>query len=454
MSNDFSETRFHRNAEALRTLRKALSFDCDTQLGVDLRALCVSAFRFDRLVCNAAVFGEGWPFMKMHRLLAEAATGIVKSVFKEHKVLDHALAAAFEENPKWGKRDRSFIAETVFEVVRWRRALGFLADSEETNAMCAAQWVRMGYEIPEWWKFKGLSADEMVAREKDLAEQPRAVRESIPDWLDDLGATELGTAWDMEIAALNRRAPVFLRVNTLKTTRSEAMAWLLEAGVECTEVAGLPDALVLAPGKALPKSLRSDGRVEIQDAGSQMIAPLLDPQPGEKIIDACSGAGGKALHIAALMRNEGRVFGMDVDEKKLGELERRAKRAGASCLKPKAIIESTPTDFANFADRLLIDAPCSGLGTLKRQPDLKWRLKPAQLERVRGIQKELLASYAVMLRPGGHLVYATCSILPSENRAAVDTLLDAGGFSLLEERPISPAETGFDGFYAAALVKK
>lgn len=392
--------------------------------------------------------------MKMHRLLAEAATGIVKSVFKEHKVLDHALAAAFEENPKWGKRDRSFIAETVFEVVRWRRALGFLADSEETNAMCAAQWVRMGFEIPDWWTFKGLAADEMIARETDLAAQPRAVRESIPDWLDELGAGELGAAWDAEIAALNRRAPVFLRVNTLKTTRAEAITWLATAGVECSEVPGLPDALVLPPGKALPKPLRGDGRVEIQDAGSQMITPLLDPQPGERIIDACSGAGGKALHIAALMRNEGRVFGMDVDAKKLVELERRAKRAGASCLKPKAIIETTPTDFAGLADRLLIDAPCSGLGTLKRQPDLKWRLKPAQLERVRGIQKELLSSYAVMLRPGGRLVYATCSILPSENRAAVDSLLEKGGFTMLEERPLSPAATGFDGFYTAALVKE
>jgi 16S rRNA (cytosine967-C5)-methyltransferase len=409
---------------------------------------------FIRFVCHDGAFRKGCAFMKMHRLLAEAASGIAKSVFKEHKVLDHALAAAFEENPKWGKRDRSFIAETVFEVVRWRRALGFLADSEETNAMCAAQWVRMGYEIPDWWTFKGLTADEMIVREADLAAQPRAVRESIPDWLDELGAAEVGAAWDAEIAALNRRAPVYLRVNTIKTTREEAFAWLAANGVECTEVPGLPDALVLPPGKALPKPLRSDGRVEIQDAGSQTIAPLLDPRPGETIIDACSGAGGKALHIAALMRNEGRIYAMDVDAKKLGELERRAKRAGASCIKPKAIIGTTPTDFAGMADRLLIDAPCSGLGTLKRQPDLKWRLKPAQLDRVRGIQKELLASYAMMLKPGGRLVYATCSILPSENRAAVDLLVEKGAFTLLEERPISPAATGFDGFYAAALVKE
>ena len=391
--------------------------------------------------------------MKMHRILAEAAAGITKSVFREHKVLDHALAAAFEENPKWGKRDRGFIAETVFEVVRWRRALGFLADSEEANAMCAAQWVRMGYDIPEWWTFKGLTAAEMQAREAELAAQPRAIRESIPDWLDEVGTAELGTAWDAEIAALNQRAPVYLRVNTLKTTRAKAIEWLASHNVLAGEVAGLPDALVLGPNKSLPKALRADGRLEIQDAGSQLIAPCVDPQPGERIIDACSGAGGKALHLAALMGNDGRVFGMDVDTKKLAELDRRAKRAGASCLKSKPILATTPDDFAHIADRLLIDAPCSGLGTLRRQPDLKWRLKPAQLERVRAIQKDLLTRYSAMLKPGGRLVYATCSVLPSENHAAVASLLDQGGFALVEERPISPAAMGYDGFYAAVLVK-
>ncbi len=393
--------------------------------------------------------------MKMHRILAEAASNIAKSVFREHKVLDHELAAAFEENPKWGKRDRSFIAETVFEVARWRRALGFLVESEETTALCAAQWVRMGFELPDWWVYNGRSADEIKAREEELSQQPRAVRESIPDWLDELGVSELGSAWDAELAALNQRAPVFLRVNTLRTTRPEAIAWLASFNVVASEVPNLRDALVLAAGKALPKALRLDGRVEIQDAGSQMIAPFVAPLPGERIIDACSGAGGKSLHLAALMKNEGRVFGMDIDVKKLGELERRAKRAGAHrCVKAKEITSATAVDFAEVADRLLIDAPCSGLGTLKRQPDLKWRLKPAQLERLRGIQKELLEKYTAMLKPGGRLVYATCSILPSENRAAIDRLLEGGGFTLLEEHPVSPAATGFDGFYAAALEKR
>ena len=392
--------------------------------------------------------------MRMHRLLAEAAATIAKSVFREHRVLDHALAEAFEDNPRWGKRDRGFIAETVFEVTRWRRALAFLADSEETTALCAAQWVRMGYELPEWWTHRGADAAAMQAREADLATQPRAVRESVPDWLDAVGEAELGDAWDREITALNQRAAVYLRVNTLKATRPEVIAWLAAAGIDATVVPGLPDALVLPPGKILPKPLRADGRVEIQDAGSQQLAALLDPQPGERVIDACSGAGGKSLHLAALMGNDGRVFGMDVEVGKLAELERRAKRAGATCVKTKPITATTATDFAEVADRLLIDAPCSGLGTLKRQPDLKWRLKPAQLERVRGIQQSLLASYPAMLKRGGKLVYATCSILPSENRTAVDRLVAAGGFRLLEECQVSPATTGFDGFYAALVEKE
>ena len=390
----------------------------------------------------------------MHRILAEAASTIAKSVFREFKVLDHELAAAFEENPKWGKRDRGFIAETVFEVVRWRRTLGFLADSEETTALCAAQWVRMGYELPDWWSYRGASAEEMQAREADLAAQPRAIRESIPDWIDQLGEAELGEAWDSEIAALNKRAAVYLRINTLKTTKQAAIEWLSKLGVETSEVAGVPDALVLAPGKALPKPLRQDGRVEIQDAGSQLVAPMLAPVAGERVIDACSGAGGKALHLAALMGNKGRIFAMDVDGKKLKELERRASRAGATSVSTKLITETIADDFKDVGDRLLIDSPCSGLGTLRRQPDLKWRLKPAALERVKNIQAELLGEYPKMLKPGGLLVYATCSILPSENRKAVDRLVAEGGFAFVEDRTISPSKEGFDGFYGVVLRKQ
>jgi 16S rRNA (cytosine967-C5)-methyltransferase len=153
------------------------------------------------------------------------------------------------------------------------------------------------------------------------------------------------------------------------------------------------------------------------------------------------------------MGNKGRIFAMDVDGKKLKELERRASRAGATSVSTKLITETMADDFKDVGDRLLIDSPCSGLGTLRRQPDLKWRLKPAAFERVKSIQAELLGEYPKMLKSGGLLVYATCSILPSENRKAVDRLIAGGGFELVEDRTVSPAKDGFDGFYGAALRK-
>ena len=352
--------------------------------------------------------------MKLHRHLCDSTLELAKSVLLSHRVADHELATAFEENPKWGKRDRNFVAETLFETTRWRRVLSYLVDSEETNSIITAQWILMGYELPEWHTYNGLPPEEIIARQESIADQPRAVRHSIPDWLDLTGHAELGDLWEPQLAALNEKSSVFLRVNTLLATVEEAQAWLAENNVGTSRVDGYPHALALPPGKMLPKALRLDGRIEIQDPSSQHISPLLDPQPCERIIDACSGAGGKALHLAALSKNEARIFAMDVDGKKLDALKSRARRARATAISPKPITETTPTDFADIADSLLIDSPCSGLGTLKRQPDLKWRLKPAALDRVRSIQAQLLAEYPKMLKPGGKLLYATCSILPSE----------------------------------------
>ena len=299
--------------------------------------------------------------MKLHRHLCASTLELAKSVLVHHRVLDHELAAAFEANPKWGKRDRHFVAESLFETTRWRRALSFLVDSEETNSLLTAQWLLMGYELPEWHSYNGRPTDEILARQSLLPEQPRAIRQSIPDWLDQLGHSELGDLWEPQLVALNEKPNVFLRVNTLLSTVDEAIAWLAENNVETSRVEGHPHALALPPGKMLPKSLRLDGRIEIQDPSSQTIAPLLDPQPGQRIIDACSGAGGKALHLCALSNNQARIFAMDVDPKKLAALQSRAKRARATEISPKPITESTPAYFENIADSLLIDSPCSGL---------------------------------------------------------------------------------------------
>lgn len=393
--------------------------------------------------------------MKLHRHLCASTLEIAKSVLVNHNVADHELATAFEENPKWGKRDRNFVAETLFETTRWRRVLSFLVDSEETNSLITAQWLLMGYELPDWHTYNGLPADEILARQSLIADQPRAVRQSIPDWIDQLGHSELGDLWEPQLAALNQKPSVFLRVNTLLCTVEEAQVWLAENNVETSTLPNHPHALALPVGKMLPKSLRLDGRIEIQDPSSQTISPLLDPQPGERIIDACSGAGGKALHLCALSNNEARVFAMDVDQKKLDALKKRARAARATSISPKPITETTPTDFTEVADSLIIDSPCSGLGTLKRQPDLKWRLKPAALDRVRSIQAQLLAEYPQMLKPGGKLLYATCSILPSENQDQITAFLERnpGKFSLISQHNLLPSETGHDGFHASLLQK-
>lgn len=391
--------------------------------------------------------------MKIHRVLAEACVSILREVFRNHRVLDRELAAAFEANRKWGKRDRSFIAETVFEVTRWRRLLAALAGCDEIRALCAAQWIRMNLEVPDWWQSGAASADEILSRNEETEDLPFAIRESIPDWLDETGRAELGDRWEPEIEALNRRAPVYLRVNRLRCEIEDAIGWLAGEGVDAAPVDGVPDALVLPPGKVLPKSLRHDGRVEIQDAASQLIAPMLASRPGDRIIDACCGAGGKALQIASLCGNDGVIHALDVDARKLDELRHRARRARASCIRTAPILDDTIKGFARKADRLLLDVPCSGLGTLRRQPDLKWRLKPAELERIREVQNSILATYPEMLKPGGTLVYATCSILPSENAGAVRKRIDEGGFTLVDEKVISPAGLGFDGFYAAVLGK-
>jgi len=386
-------------------------------------------------------------------VLAEGCVAILGAVFERGRVLDREVAAAFRSQSRWGKRDRHFVAESVWEVVRWRRALAFVAGSEDTAALLAAAWRRLGYEVPEWWRWDGEALESMARREGELGARPRAVRESVPDWLDRRGEEEMGEAWGLELEALNRRAPVFLRVNRLRSTVADAIEWLRGEGVEAEPVAGAPEALRLEG--TLPKRLREDGRVEIQDAGSQQIVPLLEVEPGMTVIDACAGAGGKSLQIAAELGGGGGLVALDVSEGKLRELRRRARRAGVEGLEVGRWRRETLGAWCGRADRLLIDAPCSGIGTLRRQPDLKWRLEEPGVEKLRRTQRRLLDHHGAMLKAGGRMVYATCSLWPSENRRQVEDLLERdGGWEWLEEREVSPAASGWDGFYAAVLRKR
>jgi 16S rRNA (cytosine967-C5)-methyltransferase len=192
---------------------------------------------------------------------------------------------------------------------------------------------------------------------------------------------------------------------------------------------------------------------EVQDASSQLVAAYLDVQPGMKVVDTCAGAGGKTLHLASLMENKGQLIAMDIYESKLKKLKIRARRNGAHNIDTKVIDSTKPIKkLYNKADRVLIDAPCSGIGVLRRNPDSKWKLQPEFLDEIRKTQQEILVQYSKMVKPGGKLVYATCSVLPSENQDQVKTFLKSNTeFTFVSDQKILASESGYDGFYMALL---
>jgi 16S rRNA (cytosine967-C5)-methyltransferase len=306
--------------------------------------------------------------------------------------------------------------------------------------------------LPEWNEFKGIQRDDVLRRYEEVKSK-RNIRESIPDWLDQLGEAELKESWDNELAALNQEALVVLRANTLKVSRKELRIKLDEEGVVTREDATFEDALILEQRQnVFQVPSFKEGLFEVQDAASQAIAPFMKLEPGMRVIDACAGAGGKTLHIAALMKNKGRIIAMDVEQWKLDELTKRARRAGVSNLEPRLIDSSKVIKrLENSADRLLLDVPCSGLGVLKRNPDAKWKLSEAFINEVKVLQQHIISDYCQMLKPGGLLVYSTCSILPSENEKQVKKFIeDHPTFTLITEKHLMPSD-GFDGFYMALL---
>jgi 16S rRNA (cytosine967-C5)-methyltransferase len=274
-----------------------------------------------------------------------------------------------------------------------------------------------------------------------------------------MGIAELGNIWDQEITALNKQASVVLRANRLKTDVDSLKEKLVAEEILTTTDERFPDALILNErANVFRTQLFTDGLFEVQDAGSQLIAAYLDPKPGERIMDACAGAGGKALHLAAMMENKGQIIATDIYQSKLNELKRRTRRAGAHNIETR-LLESTKTikKLDGKIDGLLIDAPCSGLGVLRRNPDAKWKLQPEFIEKIKETQQEILQSYSRVVKSGGRMVYATCSIFPSENEMQVDKFLksEAGAdFELVDSQTLYAHRDGFDGFFMAKMKKK
>jgi|SRR5690554_2799095 len=395
--------------------------------------------------------------MKLHSNTVYAVVNAIDEIFNRDRYADKVIEKVLRSNPKWGARDRAFIAESVYEMVRWWRLIYTISPSDDLFHLFGTYWLMQGNDLPEWREFRGIDPEEIKYNYGAVSD--RATLQSIPDWLDEMGESLLGDKWDKELDTLNQQANVIIRVNTLKVTREELMKRLKDEGVDTYSPKGYKDALVLAKRQNMFRSPTfKEGLFEVQDASSQRVAMALDVAPGMRVIDACAGAGGKSLHLAALMENKGRILSMDVEEWKLKNTKLRARRAGVSIIEPK-VIEGNKTikRLKESADRLLLDVPCSGLGVLKRNPDTKWKISPESLESVLAVQKDILQNYNTLLKPGGIMVYATCSILPIENQDQVATFLASESgkdFELLEDQKVLAHESGFDGFYIAKLKKK
>lgn len=404
--------------------------------------------------------------MRLYRNLVFATVDALAEIFNEGEYADKVIEKTLKRDKRWGARDRSFIAETTYDIVRWKRLYSEIAEvkapySREKLFRVFAVWATLrGIEIPEDWKQIEPVPTRRIKGKFDELSKIRKYRESIPDWLDELGVKELGEEiWEKEIHALNQQAPVVLRVNTLKTDREKLKAKLLSEGIETEILSKYPDALQLKERANVFKTEAfQEGQFEVQDASSQLVAEFLEVQPGMRVVDTCAGAGGKSLHLAALMENKGQLIATDIYENKLKELKRRARRAGAHNIDPRPIDSSKVIKkLYNTADRVLIDAPCSGLGVLSRNPDAKWKLQPEFLETIKMTQEQILNQYSRIVKPGGKMVYATCSVLPSENEVQVQKFLsteEGKPFKLSKEQKILSSETGYDGFYMALLEKE
>ena len=403
--------------------------------------------------------------MRLHRNLVFATIDSLHSIFNEQKPADKVLRSVLKRDKRWGSRDRSFIAETTYDIVRWKRLYQEIAEvkppfDRDNLFRLFVVWATLrGILLPDWKQFEGKPTRKIKGR-FDALSKVRVLRESIPDWLDALGLEAHGKEqWTKGLHELNRQAEVVLRTNTLKTSRKD-LAQILKVEDIDTKLAGeTPEGLILTQrSNVFTTSAFKSGLFEVQDINSQRVAHYAQVKPGMRVIDACAGAGGKSLHLSALMENKGQIIALDIFQNKLEELKRRARRNGAHNIETR-LIDSRKTikKLQSSADLVLIDAPCTGTGVLKRNPDAKWKLSQEFLEEVTKTQQNILFDYSAMVKPKGTLIYATCSILPQENQEQVKQFLssDRGQeFTLISQKTLLPSVTGFDGFFMARLEKK
>ncbi|MDC3344610.1 RsmB/NOP family class I SAM-dependent RNA methyltransferase [Flavobacteriaceae bacterium] len=402
--------------------------------------------------------------MRLHRNLVYTVIDSIRDVFNEGVYADKAVEKALKRDKRWGSRDRKFVAETIYEIVRWKRLYAEIAEVKEPFdrnnlwRLFSVWCVLKGIALPDWNQIEPTPSRRIKGKFDELS-KIRKFRESIPDWIDEVAVSELGEElWTKELAALNKQAEVILRTNTLNTTKEELQKKLQDESIFTEFIPNHSDALRLVErANVFRTEVFKKGYFEVQDASSQLVAEYLDVAPGMKVIDTCAGAGGKTLHLASFMKNKGQIIAMDIYESKLKKLKIRARRNKVHNIDTRVIDSTKPIKkLYNKADRVLIDAPCSGIGVLRRNPDSKWKLQPEFLDNIKKVQQDILQKYSKMVKSGGKLVYATCSVLPSENQNQItEFLVSESGkdFKLIKDNKVFAHTSGFDGFYMALLEK-
>jgi 16S rRNA (cytosine967-C5)-methyltransferase len=412
--------------------------------------------------------------MEINAAVLQLATQALDLVLDFKRPADAVLSAFFREHRKLGARDRAFVAEAVFGVLRRYRYLSVVVPAANPRTLIIAWLI----------KVRGMSAamlqqfakPELVQHIREAATDDLAlgVAAELPDWVVEKLRPTMADADILALGrALQQPAPLDVRVNLHKADRDTVLAQLRVEGFAVEPTPYSPWGIRFKDHPAINRHPRFlDGSLEVQDEGSQLLALLLGARRGEMVCDFCAGAGGKTLAIGATMASTGRLYAFDVAEKRLANLKPRLARSGLSNVMPQLIAAETDTRVKRLAgklDRVLVDAPCSGLGTLRRNPDLKFRQSPESVAELTTKQAAIARAAAKLLKPGGRLVYATCSLLPEENDAIVEGLLAAGGFTLLPANELlaqhkvpldtgamlrlSPALHGTDGFFAAVLVR-
>ncbi|WP_285165068.1 RsmB/NOP family class I SAM-dependent RNA methyltransferase [Shewanella goraebulensis] len=389
---------------------------------------------------------------------SELVIDVLTMVLTDGKPLDRAYSHNFS-GMQYPPAELARITTVTGDILRRLNLYCFIVDMKAEDIERMGSKLINGWhlfhelELPKMEYALQVDAEDFAARVAQAKTQP-ALWDGCPEWLDTLGAKQLGDKWPAERAALAAVPKRYIRANSLKGTRDELKQRLTKELVATVEVEGVDSALEVRSDSALFKTTAfKEGFFEQQDAGSQLVAAAVDAKPGMRVVDACAGAGGKTLHIAAQMKGKGRLLAMDVEQWKLDNLKARARRAGAHNVETRIIASSkTIKRLKLTADRVLLDVPCSGLGVLKRNPDSKWRDTPERLPVLIELQKDILQSYSRMVKVGGILVYATCSIMPDENRNQVDAFIAANPhFKLIDDEEILVSEHGFDGFYLARM---